>query len=88
VHYSETKRHDPHEEAALQFAKKVTDFLESEYRKKKFKSLTVVAEPHFLGKLRAAMEPAVQEHVTEWIKKDLLKTPQKELVHFLLPIKK
>jgi protein required for attachment to host cells len=88
VHYSEKKRHDPHEEAAVQFAKKVCNFLESEFQNKKFKSLTIVAEPHFIGKLRTMMKPALQKFVTEWIKKDLLKTPYKELVCFLLPTKR
>ena len=88
VHYSEKKRHEPHEEAAQQFAKKIADFFESEFREKKFNSLTIVAEPNFLGKLRASMEPHIQKLVTEWIKKDLLKTAQKELVDFLLPLKK
>ena len=87
VRYSENKRHDPHEEAALQFAREVANFLKSEHRQMHFRSLTVVAEPHFYGKLKDALEPKFLEHVTEWIKKDLLKTPKKELVHFLLPTK-
>jgi len=87
VHYSENKRHDPHEEAALQFAKMLTDFLECEHQRNNFKSLTIVAEPHFLGKLRGTMRPSIQETVTEWVKKDLLKTPQNKLVEILFPIK-
>ncbi len=85
VYYTEVKRHDPHEDAAIQFAKEIAHFLKSEYTKKKFNSLTVVAEPRFLGKIRSAMEPVVQATVIDWIKKDLQKIPQKKLAHFLLP---
>lgn len=84
VHYSETKRHDPHEEAVIQFAKMVAKFLEEEKLKKSFQSLSVIAEPHFLGKIRAELTRDLKGLVTQWIKKDLQKTPQKKLVELLL----
>lgn len=85
THYTEGKRHDPHEEAEIQFAKEIAQFLESERLKNSFSSLTVVAEPHFLGKIKAEMNDKLQESVTDWIKKDLQKTPQHELAGFILP---
>ena len=85
VHYSQPKRHDPHEEAVIQFSKEVAQFLQSEKLRKKFDSLTIVAEPHLLGKLRTEMKPNLQSVVIDWIKKDLQKTPKKELIDFLLP---
>ena len=85
VHYSQPKRHDPHEEAVIQFSKEVAQFLQSEKLRKNFDSLTIVAEPHFLGKLRTEMKPNLQSVVIDWIKKDLQKTPKKELIDFLLP---
>ena len=85
AHYSQPKRHDPHEEAVVQFAKQVSKFLEGERLKKNFKSLAIVAEPNLLGKLRAEMATDLKNSVTDWIKKDLQKTPKKELVNFLLP---
>lgn len=85
VHYSRTKRHDPHEEASLQFASKIAQYLEKEWKKKSFKTLTVVAEPHFLGKIKAAMDPKLKQLVLKWVGKDLQKTPQKRLAQFLLP---
>lgn len=87
VSYSQPKRHDPHEEATFQFAKEISQFLESEKLKKSFESLTIVAEPHLLGKIRADMKDGLQKAVTSWLKKDLQKTPQKALVDFLLPKK-
>ena len=85
VGYSEPKRHDPHEEAINQFAKKISQFLESERHKLSFKSLAVVAEPHLLGKIRSEMSDELQRSVTNWIKKDLQKTSQKALAEFLHP---
>jgi len=85
THYSEGKRHDPHEESEIQFAKEIVHFLEIEKGKNSFSSLTVVAEPHFLGKVKAEMNNKLQSIVSDWIKKDLQKTPQRELADFLLP---
>lgn len=82
--YTENKRHDPHEEAAQQFASEIADFLEHENQQKNFDSLTIVAEPRFLGKIKAAMKPRLKKLVTDWVKKDLQKTPQKELQAALL----
>lgn len=85
VSYSMPNRHDPHEQALIQFARELAQFLKSEKFKRNFESLTVVAEPHFLGKIKAEMRADLRKSVTKWIKKDLQKTPQKDLVGFLLP---
>jgi len=85
IHYSEPKRSDPHEQATIQFAKAVCDYLKGEKLKKSFASLTVVAEPHLLGILRSEMDDAVENAVTNWIKKDLQNTPQIQLKKFLVP---
>ena len=87
VRYSQTKRHDPHEAAAIQFAKNVAKFLKKERQQKHFDTLTVVAEPHFLGKLKLAMSLELKKTVHEWIRKDLQKTPQSQLIKFLMPTK-
>lgn len=84
VKYSETKRHSPHEVAAEQFAKKVSNYLEEQFQKNNFKSLTVVAEPKFLGKLRAAMTPELRKLIIKSLAKDLQKTPKRQLGIFLL----
>lgn len=84
VHYSEKKRLDPHEKVAFHFAKEVTGFLAKEYQQKKFRSLTVFAEPHFLGKLKTNLKRNIPTSAIDWIKKDLLKTPKKELRQSLL----
>jgi protein required for attachment to host cells len=79
VHYTERKRHDPHEEAVIQFAKELCQFLQSEKLKNSFESMAVVAEPHFIGIIKAEMKVSLKKSVTNWIKKDLLKMPQEKL---------
>lgn len=85
VSYSERKRLDPRDGALIQFAREISSFLKSETLKKSFKSFTVVAEPHFLGILRSKMSKKLKKSVTSWIKKDLQKTPNRNLAEFLLP---
>lgn len=85
VGYRALKRHDPHEEAVIQFAKQVVEFLEKERKKRNFEALTFVAEPRFLGKIKANMGRDLKNSVTKWVKKDLQKTPKKELIYFLVP---
>lgn len=84
IRYTEVKRHDPFEEASAQFAKEIATFLESEKRLKKFDSLTIVAEPHFLGKIKMSMKPSLKKVVTSWIGKNLQKIPQHDLPNFLI----
>lgn len=83
--HSESKRNDPKEMASIQFAKKVSDILYSEKQKKSFDSLIVVAEPHFLGKLKAEMNSSLKSVVSQWVRKDLQKMPSRELSKILLP---
>ncbi len=83
VHYSESKRHDPHDQAALQFAREVVQFLDGERLHRNFETLTVVAEPHFLGKLKAKMKSKTEASVIDWIKKDLQKIPVNKLPEIL-----
>lgn len=75
IHYSNLKRLDPHEEAIIQFAKSVSKFLEEKKVKKSFDSLTIVAEPHLLGRLKSEMSNDLLSTVSSWLKKDLQKTP-------------
>lgn len=83
ISYSEPKRHDPLEEASIQFAKQFADFLQKEKFKNRFSSVTIVAEPRFLGKLRSVMSSKLKASVVEWIRKDLQKTPKAMLADSL-----
>lgn len=85
VHYGLGTGQDPHEVAATDFARKISKHLEKEQNQHKFESLTIAAEPHFLGKIRSVMSEKLKNHVTQWLNKDLQKTPTTKLIHFLLP---
>jgi protein required for attachment to host cells len=73
----------PHEQEAIQFAGTIGRYLKSYLDEKKFKTLTVVAEPHFLGKIKAAMSPRVVESVITWVEKDLLNISYRDLAQSL-----
>lgn len=84
VRYAETKRQNPHEQAANQFARNVVGYLQKERQNKKFSDLTIIAEPHFLGKLRAAMDAPTERKVVQWIKKDLREVTPSRLADIFL----
>ena len=77
--YMQAQRTDPREEAALQFSREVGGYLDKMGKLKEYSSLTVVAEPKFLGKLRSSMAPATEKKVSTWLKKDLCKAPKSKL---------
>lgn len=85
--YMEPKRHDPHEQASVQFARQLAQFLDEQRLTRNFESLTIAAEPHFMGKLRAEMKPRTETSVVDWIKKDFQKLPATHLPE-VLKIKK
>lgn len=76
----------PEEASSVPFAKEVVNYLDKQQQTKNFTSLTVIAEPHFLGKIKAQMKPQLISAVADWIKKDLLKIPLGQLAeHLPLP---
>lgn len=85
VRFTETSRQDPLEQASLQFAKKINHFLEQERSARAYTSLSIAAEPHFLGQLRSTMRPIIMRSVRRWIRKDLQKVPVERLAFFLSP---
>lgn len=84
VSYSQTKRRDPVDEAARQFARELSRFLDADRLKGNFESLTVVAEARLLGKIRSEMSRDLAHSVQRWLRKDLQKTPQRQLGEMLL----
>lgn len=84
VSFSKSDQYNPQEDAIVQFSRQITQFLRSEKLKNSFQSMTLVAEPHLLGLIKAKMNSALKNSTTHWIKKDLQKKPQNELARFLL----
>ena len=66
------ERH-PRQHAAVVFASRIAAELERAYQMQQFSRLVLVAGPSFLGRLRAALSPALKETVVAEVRKDLLK---------------
>jgi protein required for attachment to host cells len=69
----------PHEQEAVQFARVINHYLQSCQEQRQFETLTIVAEPHFLGKLKSAMSPRLLNAVVSWIEKDYMNISYEEL---------
>lgn len=69
-----TGEKNPHEDAAIAFAKKVDRYLSKQLNLKKFDKLLVVAEPKMMGRLKKNLDKNVKA-VTKWMAKDLGKVP-------------
>ena len=73
----------PEEASSIPFAKNLIKFLNQQQQLKNFKTLTIAAEPRFLGKIRGQMKSSLKNTVKHWIKRDLIKIPKKQLQEYL-----
>jgi protein required for attachment to host cells len=60
---------NPHEEAAIAFARQVAKYLEAKEQQHVFEEVVIAAEPKMLGRIRKAMPTYLSNFVT-WIGKD------------------
>ncbi len=67
--HSMTGEKDPHEEAAIQFARELSRYLEHQGEQHRFDELVVAAEPKMMGRIRKTMAPHLAE-IVQWIQKD------------------
>ncbi len=82
-HRHAVETHDFHEAAKQDFAKALLHRLEQAQASGRFERLMLVAPPHFLGLLRAAISPALLHALRGSIDKDLTKATVAEIVHHL-----
>lgn len=80
-----TKPQMPVERVAQIFAKTVSEELEKSLNAHLFESLILVAEPHFLGKIKAALSKKTFQTVSSTLSKDLVHVPDHDLFHFIWP---
>lgn len=67
--HSLTGEKNPHEDAAVDFARRISRHLEHEAQAHNFEELTIVAEPKMTGRIRQFLgSPALPE--VEWLRKD------------------
>lgn len=60
---------NPHEDAAISFAKRISEYLRKAHAENRFDSLLVVAEPKMLGRVKAEFDRTIK-NCTEWVGKD------------------
>ncbi len=72
IHHALDRHHAQHERVAVDFARRIARFLEEAKQKDRFGGLVLVAGPHFLGLLRAAISPQVKESVTAEIPREFV----------------
>lgn len=73
-----------HETTAKRFAAEIAKILESGAHEDKFRDLVLVAEPHFLGLLRAVISPKVKDRIELEIIREFAQGNDKELREFIL----
>ncbi len=68
------------------FTRSLAELLDRERGEGKYERLVIVAPPRELGRLRAALPPAVQKCVTAELNKDLVQLGNKELTEHLAAV--
>jgi protein required for attachment to host cells len=74
-----SKSETAHEHDAKAFARELADRLRTERLQGRFERLVLVAEPHFLGLLREALDDQTARLVVASVPKDLSHVPMQEL---------
>ena len=73
-----TAEKNPHEDAAIAFAKRVSSYLRKQMNLHRFDKLILAAEPKMLGRMKTEMNKDLAAH-TEWRGKDFGKLNAHEL---------
>lgn len=73
----------PKEQEAVDFAKRLSNYLGDELNQNKFNRLFVVAAPSFLGDLRGAFSTRLSKHVAFTLDKNLVAMEPKEIRNHL-----
>lgn len=79
AHHALTPRHDPHALAKEEFAHSVAKQLNASAASGGFDELAIVAPPHVLSEILAALDTATEATIIGTLAKDLVKTPDDEL---------
>ena len=77
--HSTGKAVSPKEQEALRFAGEIASYLERGRVNGGFRRLVIVADPRFLGSLRATLAPEVKKLVTLEVNKDLSKEKDSDI---------
>ena len=80
-----TKSQEPTDRVAEMFAKSVSEELEKSHNEHLFENLILVIEPHFLGKVRAALSKKMFNTIRDTLHKDLAHVADHDLASFIWP---
>lgn len=78
----------PHEDAAIEFARKLSHQLKAYGHDHVFTHLTIAAEPHMMGLIKKAMQHDKVKFEVNWVKKDLEKMSTSRLESVLFKASK
>jgi protein required for attachment to host cells len=76
---------DPHEDVAVEFAKKVGEFIKTNNEEEEFATLTIAAESHMLGLIKQTFRKEKIKINVEWVPKDLNKLTNKKIEKIVFP---
>jgi len=79
AHHSVEPRHDPHEEATIEFLRTIARYLNDNATREDVPGLILFAPPRALGHLRKMLEPGVARKIRAEVPKDLTKIPLTDL---------
>ena len=74
-----TAEKDPHEDAAIHFAKEVNEYLHKQFKLNQLDELIVFAEPKMMGRLKVNMDEELVAR-TQWLAKNLGKATVQDLI--------
>lgn len=78
------RRSQQHELVAEKFAKRIAEVLLAARTERRFSDLVLVAEPHFLGLLRSALDAGTKALVRYEVGREYAKAPNSELRSLIL----
>ncbi len=73
----------PKEQIAIEFARHLADVLQRGRTANSFEHLVLVADPHFLGQLRAALDMHTSKLVSASLDKDLTEVAERDMLDHL-----
>lgn len=74
-----TRERNPHEDVAVDFAKKLAHYLKNHKLENDYLSLTIAAEPHMMGLVKKAIQQDRLKVNIKWLRKDLEKMTTRRL---------
>jgi protein required for attachment to host cells len=82
-----SKSQEPTDRVAEMFAKSISEELDKHHSDHRFENLILVVEPHFLGKVRAALSKKTFNTITDTLHKDLAHVADHDVPSFIWPKK-